>query len=57
MRALVLSEGYKLLVDDVPIPVIKDNEVLIKIKSVEICGSDVHCQNGNTGGRIKIGKY
>jgi L-iditol 2-dehydrogenase len=52
MRALVLSEGYELLVDNVPIPVIKDNEVLIKIKSVGICGSDVHGFKGTTGRRI-----
>lgn len=52
MRALVLSKGYELSVDKIPIPSINDNEVLIKIKSVGICGSDVHGFKGTTGRRI-----
>lgn len=30
---------------DVPIPSITDDEVLIKIKRIGICGSDIHVQS------------
>lgn len=52
MRALVLSENYDLSIKELPIPTINNNEVLIKVKAVGICGSDVHGQDGSTGRRI-----
>ncbi len=52
MKALVLEEYNKLVYKDVPDPVIKDNEVLVKVKACGICGSDVHGLDGSTGRRI-----
>ena len=52
MRALVLSEGYDLSVKELPIPNILNNDVLIKVRAVGICGSDIHGYNGSTGRRI-----
>lgn len=52
MRALVLSEGYDLSIKELPIPNINNNEVLIKVKAVGICGSDIHGFDGSTGRRI-----
>ena len=52
MKALVLEEYNKLVFKDVETPVIKENEVLIKVKAVGICGSDVHGIDGSTGRRI-----
>ncbi len=52
MKALVLEEYNKLVYKDVPDPVIKRNEVLIKVKACGICGSDVHGLDGSTGRRI-----
>ena len=52
MKALVLEEYNKLVYKDVPDPVIKDNEVLVKVKACGICGSDVHGFDGSTGRRI-----
>jgi len=52
MKALVLEEYNKLVYKDVPVPDIKGNEVLIKVKACGICGSDVHGMDGSTGRRI-----
>ena len=32
--------------EDIPVPAIKDNEVLVKIKRIGICGSDIHVYHG-----------
>ena len=52
MKALVLEEYNKFIYKDVPIPNIKENEVLIAIKACGICGSDVHGMDGSTGRRL-----
>jgi L-iditol 2-dehydrogenase len=52
MKALVLEEYKKLVYKDVPDPLIKSNEVLVKVKACGICGSDVHGFDGSTGRRI-----
>jgi 2-desacetyl-2-hydroxyethyl bacteriochlorophyllide A dehydrogenase len=52
MKALVLEEYSKLVYKDVPDPVIKNNEVLVKVMACGICGSDVHGMDGSTGRRI-----
>ncbi|MEM3062841.1 MAG: galactitol-1-phosphate 5-dehydrogenase [Nitrososphaerota archaeon] len=42
MRALVLeAPGVFKLKNDVPIPIPKNNEVLLRVKAVGICGSDI----------------
>ena len=52
MKALVLEEYNKLVYKDFPDPVLADDEVLIKVKAVGICGSDVHGMDGSSGRRI-----
>jgi L-iditol 2-dehydrogenase len=52
MKALVLTEYKKLEILDVPMPVVQPDEVLVKVKAVGICGSDVHGLDGSTGRRI-----
>jgi len=52
MKALVLEEYKKFKFKDVPDPVPAANEVLIEVKAVGICGSDVHGMDGSTGRRI-----
>lgn len=52
MKALVLEEYNKLVIKEVPDPVPADNEVIIEVKAVGICGSDVHGMDGSTGRRI-----
>jgi len=52
MKALVLEEYNKLVYKDVPEPVIRPDEVLVKVMACGICGSDVHGLDGSTGRRI-----
>ena len=52
MKALVLESYMNLRYQDVPLPAIEDSEVLVKVKAVGICGSDVHGMDGSTGRRI-----
>lgn len=52
MKALVLTEYNKFEIQEVPIPSIQPGEVLVKVKAVGICGSDVHGMDGSTGRRI-----
>src|SRR5450759_647467 len=52
MKALVLEEYNRFVYKDVIKPVADDNEVLVEIKAVGICGSDVHGMDGSTGRRI-----
>ncbi|KPK84042.1 MAG: zinc-binding alcohol dehydrogenase [Bacteroides sp. SM23_62_1] len=52
MKALVLEDYMKLIYKDVPDPVIGPDEVLIAVKAVGICGSDIHGMDGSTGRRI-----
>jgi L-iditol 2-dehydrogenase len=52
MKALVLEEYMKLEYKDVPMPEVKDDEVLVKVQAVGICGSDIHGMDGSTGRRI-----
>ena len=52
MRALVLTEYKKFELKDVPKPEHQSDEVLVQVKAVGICGSDVHGMDGSTGRRI-----
>ena len=52
MKALLLKDYMQFEYTDVPDPVISENEVLVKVKAVGICGSDVHGMDGSTGRRI-----
>jgi L-iditol 2-dehydrogenase len=52
MKALVLREYKKLVLEDAPDPSPKPDEVLVEVKACGICGSDVHGFDGSTGRRI-----
>jgi L-iditol 2-dehydrogenase len=52
MKALVLKKFNEFAVEDIAIPEIGANDVLIKIMAAAICGSDVHGMDGSTGRRI-----
>ena len=47
MKALVFHSPGKVSVDNVPDPRIeRDDDVLLKVTSTAICGSDLHIYNG-----------
>ncbi|GHU07878.1 galactitol-1-phosphate 5-dehydrogenase [Betaproteobacteria bacterium] len=52
MKALVLKEYKQFSYEDVPVPEIGEDDVLIRVKACGICGSDVHGIDGSTGRRI-----
>jgi len=54
MKAAVLSEFGKFSWQDVPIPIIKDNEVLVKVGYAGICGSDMHVFHGDFKQRTPV---
>jgi L-iditol 2-dehydrogenase len=51
MKALVYQGPWTMPLQEVPNPEPKDDELLISVKSVGICGSDVHGFIGKTGRR------
>ena len=51
MKALVLKEYFKFDYIDVPMPEYGPEDVLIRVKAVAICGSDVHGYDGSSGRR------
>ena len=51
MKALVLTDYKKMEIKDVAKPTITSDEVLIRVKSCGICGSDIHGYDGSTGRR------
>ena len=52
MKALLLEEYNKLVITERPDPEPAADEVLIRVRAVGICGSDVHGVDGSTGRRI-----
>jgi len=52
MKALLLTEYMRLTLTDMAVPSIGPQEVLIRVRSCGICGSDVHGIDGSTGRRI-----
>ena len=52
MKALMYIAPLKFEYTDAPMPAPADQEVLVRVKAVGICGSDVHGYTGSTGRRI-----
>lgn len=52
MRALVHTAPFRFEYTRVPAPAVGPEEVLVRVRSVGICGSDVHGFTGQTGRRI-----
>ena len=55
MKALVKKYGKEgLWLDEVPVPEVGNNDVLIKIKKTAICGTDVHIFNWDEWSQINV---
>ncbi len=52
MKALIYTAPNVLEYRDVPEPRLENNEALVKVRAVGVCGSDVHGFTGSTGRRI-----
>jgi len=46
MKVAVWYGGKDIKIEDAPIPKVKNKEVLVKVKAVSICGSDLHAYMG-----------
>jgi L-iditol 2-dehydrogenase len=51
MKALVLAAYNRLEIQELPIPAIGPEDVLLRVAACGICGSDVHGMDGSTGRR------
>jgi len=53
MAAVFLEGVHKVVQDEMPIPQPGPRDVLVKMKAVGVCGSDVHCyEHGRIGGFV-----
>jgi L-iditol 2-dehydrogenase len=52
VKALVLKERRHFAVEDVAVPDLGADEVLVRVRACGICGSDVHGMDGSSGRRI-----
>ncbi len=49
MKAAVFYGKHDIRIEELPVPVPKEDEVLIKVEACGICGTDVHIFNGDEG--------
>jgi threonine dehydrogenase-like Zn-dependent dehydrogenase len=54
MRAAVIREYGKIVSEEVPKPLLSDNDVLVKVRYASICGSDQHIFRGEFHPRTKL---
>lgn len=47
MKAIVLYGRHDMRYEEAPIPKLQENEVLVRVHSCSICGSDPHAYEGN----------
>ncbi|MBO8138167.1 MAG: NAD(P)-dependent alcohol dehydrogenase [Desulfotomaculum sp.] len=52
MKAAILHKPFDVRIEEIPVPEVKPDEALVKIKAVGVCGSDVHYYEHG-----KIGRY
>ena len=48
MKAVVWYGGKNIRIEEIPKPEIKDNELLVKVRAVGICGSELHAYEGKS---------
>ncbi len=46
MLKQVMTKPKEIIFEEVPVPEVKENEVLVKIMNIGICGSDIHVYHG-----------
>lgn len=52
MKALVMVDYHKFELQEWPVPTITETQVLVKIRAVSICGSDIDGSYGRNGRRV-----
>ena len=46
MLQQVMTNPGKIIFREVPVPEVKENQVLVKIMNIGVCGSDIHVYHG-----------
>jgi L-iditol 2-dehydrogenase len=46
MKTVIIEQEEKVIVEDISIPQLREDDVLIKVKMAGICGSDIHTYKG-----------
>jgi len=46
MRQAIMTEPGKIEINEVPAPALKDDEILMRIQRIGVCGSDIHVFHG-----------
>jgi 2-desacetyl-2-hydroxyethyl bacteriochlorophyllide A dehydrogenase len=54
MKAAVLEAVKRIVVKDIPAPIPKDDEVLIKVKTCGMCGTDLKLYSGQYSARVPV---
>lgn len=54
MRAVVYAEPYKVSVQDLPMPKVNSDEVLIRVETAGVCGTDIHLYEGGYDPRYPL---
>lgn len=49
MKAAVFHGKHDIRVENIPVPQIKEDEVLVKVAYCGVCGTDVHIYEGDKG--------
>ncbi len=48
MKALVLKQPNEMVIQEVPTPSPREDEVLVKVLRVGVCGTDLHAYGGES---------
>jgi D-arabinitol dehydrogenase (NADP+) len=56
MKALRYEKPESHAVVDVPLPTLRDNDVLIKVKACGVCGTDLHIHEGEFIAKVRQDK-
>jgi L-iditol 2-dehydrogenase len=55
MRAAILHDIKDIRLGEIPTPIPRNGDVLVRVKAVGVCGSDLHAYlEGSTTGRVKV---
>jgi 2-desacetyl-2-hydroxyethyl bacteriochlorophyllide A dehydrogenase len=54
MKASFIEKPGQIVLKDVPVPVVRENEVLIEVKASGICGTDIHIFHGEYIGTYPV---
>ena len=54
MLQQVMTNPGEITFREVPVPEVKDDQVLVKIRNIGICGSDIHVYHGRSDRKLRL---